>query len=156
MACINNLSLPHLKEREEFFENKKINKIFVRKLILEKKNNKEFLGDYFSFEDIRIQCKVVEGFKRQTEQIEVPFMNHNFFMKGRCIWEYLTIKISVEDYNDNLNYERLMLIKDFSIGTFSNGGFMLQKWNVSGFLTNIEYYYEIYLTFRINHATLTF
>jgi hypothetical protein len=157
MACINNLSLPHLKEHEEFFENKKINKIFVRKLILEKKNNEEFLGYYFLFEDIRIQCKIVEGFKLQTQQIEVPYVNHNIFLTGRYIWEDLKIKISVEDYND-LNYERLMSIKDFSIENFSNDGFLLQKWNGSGFLTSIELKCcnEIYLTFRINHATVTF
>jgi hypothetical protein len=158
MACINNSSLPHLshfKEHEEFFENKKINKIFVRKLILEKKNNKEFSGDYFLFENIRIQCKVVEGFKLQAQQIEVPYVNHNIFLAGRYVWEDLTIKISVEDYND-LNYEKIMSIKDFSIEIFSNEGSMLQKWNGSGFLTNIEFRYEIYLTFRINHATLTF
>jgi hypothetical protein len=158
MACINNFSLPHLphfRECEEFFENKNINKIFVRKLILEKKNNKEFSGDYFLFENIRIQCKVVEGFKLQAQEIEVPYINHSVFLTGKYIWEDLTIKISVEDYND-LNYERIMSIKDFSIETFSNEGSMLQKWNGSGFLTNIEFRYEIYLTFRINHATLTF
>lgn len=155
MACVNNLSLPHLKECGEFSENKKIKKIFVRKLILEKKNNEEFSGDYFLSEGICIQCKVVEGFKLQTQQIEVPYVNHNIFLTGRYIWEDLKIKISVEDFN-NLNYERFMSIKDFSIETFNNDGFMLQKWAGSGFLTNIEYRYEIYLTFRINHATLTF
>jgi hypothetical protein len=155
MACINNLSLPHLKEHKEFFENKKINKIFVRKLILEKKNNEEFLGDYFLFEDIHIQCKVVEGFKSQTQRIEVPYVNHNMFLAQRYVWEDLKIKISVEDYND-LNYERIMSIKDFSIETFSNEGSMLQKWNGSGFLTSIEYRHEIYLTFSINNVTLIF
>jgi hypothetical protein len=144
---------------EEFFENKKINTIFVRKLILEKKNNKEFSGYYFSFEDIGIQCKVVEGFNLKTQQIEVPFMNHNIFsISRRFIWEDLKIKISIKDYNDF--YESLMLIRDFSIEKFSNDGFLFQKWNVNGFLTNssitsIKNSYEIYLTFTINYATLT-
>lgn len=155
MACINNLSTPLLQGQEGLLENKIIRNLFIRKLILEKKGFKECFGDYFLSEDICIKCKVVEGFKLQTQEIELPYINHSTFLTGRYVWEDLIIKISAEDYND-LNYERIMSIRDFSIETFRDDGIMSKKWNGSGFLTNIEYRYDIYLTFRINHATLTF